>query len=70
MTVLLIIAGAWLGLLLIGLGMLHVATSTPTPRPVASRHLASVGDTHISAFEPEASRQAASPARQVPTQAA
>ena len=31
MIVLLVIAGAWLGLLLLGLGMLHVATSTPTP---------------------------------------
>lgn len=70
MNVLLIIAGAWLGLLLIGLGMLHVATSTPTPRSIASRRLASVGDTHISGFAPGASRQAPSPAGQVPTQAA
>ena len=35
MTVLLVIAGAWLGLLLLVLGMLHAATSTPTPRPVS-----------------------------------
>ena len=58
MTVLLVIAGAWLGLLLLGLGMLHVATSTPTPRPVARRHLASVGDAPIRAAVPEASNEA------------
>ncbi len=49
MIVLLVIACAWLGLLLLGLGMLHVATSTPTPSRIAPKRLAPVGDARIRA---------------------
>jgi hypothetical protein len=44
MTLLLVIAGAWLGFLLLGLGMLHAASSTPTPRPISPTPLALDGD--------------------------
>ena len=63
MTVLLVIAGAWLGLLLLVLGMLHAATSTPISRPVSLTPLALDGDPQTSAVEPkpfnETSRRAA-----------
>ena len=70
MIVLLVIAGAWLGLLLLVLGMVHVATTTTTPRPVAHRNLAPVGEAHIRAAKPEGSNQAPRPARQGTPQAA
>ena len=70
MIVLLVIAGAWLGLLLLVLGMVHVATTTTTPRPVAHRTLAPVGDPHISAAKPDGSNQAPRPARRGTPQAA
>ncbi len=72
MIVLLVIAGAWLGLLLVVLGMLHIATSTSTPRPVApTKNLVLAGEAQIKAAGPETSIEAARRARRrVPTQAA
>ena len=70
MIVLLVVAGAWLGLLLLVLGTLHVATATPTPRPGSPAALAVVGDAQTTAAELEPSTEAPRRAVGVPTQAA
>ena len=70
MTVLLVIAGAWLGLLLLVLGMLHAATSTPTPRPVSPTSLALDGNTQIRAVERKPFNEAPRWAARVPSEAA
>ena len=53
MIMLLLIAGAWIGLVLFVLGMFRVTTSTPTPRPASNTPLTLVDDARIWAAEPE-----------------
>ena len=70
MIVLLVIACAWLGLLVVGLGMLHIATSTSTPSRVSPKRLAPIGDAQIRAAEPDASNETPRRSLQVPSHAA
>lgn len=53
MIMLLLIAGAWIGLVLFVLGMFRVTTSTPTPRPASNTPLTLVDHVQIRAAEPE-----------------
>ena len=70
MIVLLVIACAWLGLLLVGLGMLHIATSTSTPSRVAPKRLVPVGAAQIRAAEPDTSNEAPRGSVRAPSHAA
>ena len=70
MTLLLVIAGAWLGLVLLLLGGLHVATSTAIPRPVSPIRMALVGDAQMRGSEQRPSYEAPRRALLAPTEAA
>jgi hypothetical protein len=70
MTALLVIAGAWLGLLLLVLGMVHAATSTPTPRPVSRTPLTLDDDTQMRAVQPKPFNESPRPAALAPREAA
>ena len=57
MTVMLVIAGAWLGLgflvLFLVLGMVHAADTMPTPRPFSPTPLALDGYIQMTAVDPK-----------------